>query len=100
MRKITEEQKESRQYILKRSNGKSFYFKNEDNSKRGYNILIEVFFIDRVTKRPCYIGHSNETSASWRGGQAVARGIVSEVMGYKMKDGYHLVRKDITVWEV
>jgi hypothetical protein len=75
-----------------------FYFKKLDNSKRGYNILIEVFYINK-DGYPVFIGYSNENSAAWKGGKAVAGGIISEKYGYKF-DGYRMLNKKIKIFEI
>lgn len=76
-----------------------FYFKESDNSRRGYNILISVYYIDK-DGQPRFVGSSDEQSAGWKGGRAVANNIISEEYGYKMRDGYSLQRQDIKVFEI
>ena len=86
--------------LLKLCNGKNFYFTRTDSNKRGYNVHIKVFTIDKRTKAPRWIGESDQNTASWYGDIAVARQIIAQAFNYKMKDSYTLLRDDITVYGV
>ena len=79
---------------------KHFYFLRLDNAERGHNQRIKVLEVDPKTKDMKFVGEQQFNTAAHYGDKAVAAQIISEVKGFKMKDSYTLVRKDVIIHEI
>ena len=79
---------------------KTFIFKVVQSSNiRGYNRTVEVYQVKN--NEPIYVGYNDQiNTASYRGDKAVASKIISDKLGYKMKNSYDLLRKDIRLLEI
>ena len=79
---------------------KHFLFKVESfNDKRGYNKKVTVYVNKKAGIAPLIIGYIDINTASYKGDRPVAMELIAELYNYKF-DGYNLIRKDITVFEV
>ena len=77
---------------------KHFIYKVEKGSyKRGYNRIILVYAL--IKHKPILIGENHVNTASYKGDKASANEIIAELYGYRF-DGYNIIRKDITLFEV
>ena len=72
-----------------------YYHLNHASIKRGYNRTVTVFEIDK-NKDMRFIGESHENSASWKGAQGVAGGLLAEKFNYRF-DGYNLTSKSVAL---
>jgi len=78
---------------------KTYIYKQLDSSiKRGSNVTIEVYRM--ILNRPRYVGCSYHNTGSWYGAKAQACQIIAKEDGHKMKDSYHLLSKDIQLFEI
>lgn len=71
----------------------------KSSNKRGYNREVLVYRIKN--NKPDFIGYDDEiNTASYKGDKAIASWIIANKLGFKMKNGYDLKRKDIRLFEV
>ena len=80
-----------------------FYYSVGDSLKRGYNIRVTVFGLEKKSHRPIFLGTADANTASYRGDTALANDILHQIFGYKWADKgthYRLQNKDIKLYSV
>lgn len=69
------------------------------SNKRGYNREVQVYRIKN--NKPLFVGYDDKiNTASYKGDRAIASLIISHNLGFKMKNGYDLLRQDIQLFEI
>ena len=70
------------------------YTTSNTSTIRGYNKTVTVYRI--VKNKPVLIGIDEKIdTASYKGERACAFKLISDVLGFKMADGYRLLRQDV-----
>jgi len=78
---------------------KTYIFRQLNSStKRGCNVTIEVYRV-KINKTS-YLGCSHHNTGSWYGAKAQACQIIAKEDGHKMKGSYHLLSKNIQLFEI
>ena len=71
----------------------------QESNKRGYNREVQVYRIKN--NKPIFIGYNDKIDTrSYKGDRAIANLIISKKSGFKMKNGYDLLREDIQLFEI
>lgn len=75
------------------------YVYKKDRKPTRKSIIYEVYLL-QGSKRPKYIGETKAHSSSYKGDKPHVASYLSKKFGYRMKDGYHLARKDVFIYEI
>ena len=86
-------------YDKSKSKPTRFYFRVSKSPKRGYDVRVIVFYI-KTGGEPRHIGYADANIAAFIGERAAALNVISQAVGYEMKDRYRLKRQNVKLFQI